>query len=254
MWERSDQQAMKALEQEDPKKAANLFEQPAWKGIAHYRAGDYGQAEQVFSEMDSSDAHYNRGNALAKLGKYPEAMASYQAALTQQPDHGDAQHNLEVLKQLLEDQHSQPSQGSESQSSDGSSENSQQTDEQGSQNQQSQEQTSEKSGQDETSDQTASKQDGQKNEKGSSNSTQDSLDNAKPSPGENGKDADPQEKLASASQSESARDDQKSEQALQQWLRRIPDDPGGLLRRKFLLEHRRRMESGTAVDASGRTW
>ena len=254
VWERSDQQAMKALEQEDPKKAANLFEQPDWKGIAHYRAGDYGQAEQDFSEMDSPDAHYNRGNALAKQGKYPEAMASYQAALTQQPAHGDAQHNLDVLKKLLEDQQSPPSQGSESQSSDGSSEDSQQTDEQGSQNQQSQEQTSEKSGQDETSGQTASKQDGQKNEKGSSNSTQDSLDNTKPSSGENGKDADLQERLASASQSESARDDQKSEQALQQWLRRIPDDPGGLLRRKFLLEHRRRLESGTAVDASGRTW
>ena len=279
VWERSDQQAMKALEQEDPKKAANLFEQPDWKGIAHYRAGDYQQAEQVFSGIDSPDAHYNRGNALAKMGKYPEAMASYQVALTQQPDHGDAQHNFDVLKKLLEDQQSQPSQGSESQSSDGSSEDNQQTDEQGSQKEQSQEQASEKSAQDETSDQTASKQDGKKNEKGSSKSTPDSLDNAKqseepisqnpsqdpqentnlsdiaqPSPGENGKDDDPKERLASASQSESMRDDQKSEQALQQWLRRIPDDPGGLLRRKFLLEHRRRMESGTAVDSSGRPW
>ncbi len=25
--------------------------------------------------------------------------------------------------------------------------------------------------------------------------------------------------------------------ALEQWLRQIPDDPGGLLRRKFLIEH-----------------
>jgi Ca-activated chloride channel family protein len=279
VWERSDQQAMKALEQEDPKKAANLFEQPDWKGIAHYRAGDFEQAEQVFSEMESRDAHYNRGNALAKLGKYPEAMASYQAALTQESDHGDAQHNLEVLKKLLEDHQSQPSQGSESQSSDRSSEDNKQPGEQGSQNQQSQEQASEKSGQDETPGQSASKQDGNENEQGSAGSTQDSLDNAKQSeepesqnpsqdpqentdpsdiaktsPGENGKDADPKERLASASPSESVRDDQKSEQALQQWLRRIPDDPGGLLRRKFLLEHRRRMESGTAVDSSGRPW
>ena len=279
VWERSDQQAMKALEQEDPKKAANLFEQPDWKGIAHYRAEDYQQAEQAFSGIDLPDAHYNRGNALAKLGKYPEAMASYQAALTQEPDHGDAQHNLEVLKKLLEDHQSQPSQGSESQSSDRSSEDNKQPGEQRSQNQQSQEQASEKSGQDETPGQSASKQDGNENEQGSAGSTQDFLDNAKqseepesqnpsqdpqentdpsdivkPSPGENGKDADPQERLASASQSESMRDDQKSEQALQQWLRRIPDDPGGLLRRKFLLEHRRRMESGTAVDSSGRPW
>ena len=149
VWERSDQQAMKALEQENPKKAASLFEQSDWKGIAHYRAGDYEQAEQAFSEMDSPDAHYNRGNALAKQGKFPEAMASYQAALTQQPDHGDAQHNLGVIKKFLEDQQSQPSQGNEPQSSDGSSEGNQQKSEQGSQDQQSQEQVSEKSGQEE---------------------------------------------------------------------------------------------------------
>ncbi|HEY2591010.1 MAG TPA: hypothetical protein VGI35_05410, partial [Steroidobacteraceae bacterium] len=36
----------------------------------------------------------------------------------------------------------------------------------------------------------------------------------------------------------------KSEQALalEQWLRRIPEDPGGLLRRKFLIEHMERQE------------
>ena len=177
VWERSDQQAMKALEQKDPKKAANLFEQPDWKGIAHYRAGDYEQAEQAFSKMDSPDAHYNRGNALAKLGKYPEAMASYQAALTQQPDHGDAQYNLDILKKLLEDQQSQPSQGNKSQSSKGSSEDNQKMGSQGSQDQQSQEQASEKSGQDETLGQSVSKQDGNENEKSSSSSTQDFLNN-----------------------------------------------------------------------------
>ncbi|MGD8579496.1 MAG: hypothetical protein PVI46_09210, partial [Lysobacterales bacterium] len=29
-------------------------------------------------------------------------------------------------------------------------------------------------------------------------------------------------------------------QAMEQWLRRIPDDPGGLLRRKFRSQHQRR--------------
>ena len=29
-------------------------------------------------------------------------------------------------------------------------------------------------------------------------------------------------------------------QAMEQWLRRIPDDPGGLLRRKFRNQHERR--------------
>jgi Ca-activated chloride channel family protein len=32
----------------------------------------------------------------------------------------------------------------------------------------------------------------------------------------------------------------EEQMAAQQWLRRIPDDPGGLLRRKFLYQYRQR--------------
>ena len=31
-----------------------------------------------------------------------------------------------------------------------------------------------------------------------------------------------------------------SEQAANQWLRKIPDDPGGLLRRKFIYQYKNR--------------
>lgn len=36
--------------------------------------------------------------------------------------------------------------------------------------------------------------------------------------------------------------------ALEQWLRRIPDDPGGLLRRKFLIEHLERQQRAQSQD------
>jgi Ca-activated chloride channel family protein len=36
-------------------------------------------------------------------------------------------------------------------------------------------------------------------------------------------------------------------QAMEQWLRRIPDDPGGLLRRKFRSQYQRR---GAPADES----
>ena len=37
---------------------------------------------------------------------------------------------------------------------------------------------------------------------------------------------------------------QEKRQALEHLLQRVPDDPGGLLRRKFLLEHQRRQQHG----------
>ena len=35
------------------------------------------------------------------------------------------------------------------------------------------------------------------------------------------------------------RQQQEAQQAMEQWLRRIPDDPGGLLRRKFRYQYQR---------------
>jgi Ca-activated chloride channel family protein len=39
-----------------------------------------------------------------------------------------------------------------------------------------------------------------------------------------------------------------SEQAADQWLRKIPDDPGGLLRRKFLYQYNKRGESASELN------
>jgi Ca-activated chloride channel family protein len=40
-----------------------------------------------------------------------------------------------------------------------------------------------------------------------------------------------------ASLGDSVRPQTEQQLALEQWLRQIPDDPGGLLRRKFMIEH-----------------
>ena len=47
--------------------------------------------------------------------------------------------------------------------------------------------------------------------------------------------------------------DEEERQALQQWLRRVPDDPGGLLRRKFQQQHEQRVREGKVAtnDTSG---
>ena len=49
--------------------------------------------------------------------------------------------------------------------------------------------------------------------------------------------------LESEAEEDTAGRDEKQE-ALEQWLRRVPDDPGGLLRRKFQHETKQRLRQG----------
>ena len=41
----------------------------------------------------------------------------------------------------------------------------------------------------------------------------------------------------------------EEQQAAEQWLRRIPDDPGGLLRRKFLYQYQQRAARNGNMNA-----
>lgn len=77
-------------------------------------------------------------------------------------------------------------------------------------------------------------------------------------PGEEGEESQQEDEAANeenegeesgqASQSEIAQNwSEEDAQAMEQWLRRIPDDPGGLLRRKFRNQHQRR---GAPADAA----
>ena len=48
--------------------------------------------------------------------------------------------------------------------------------------------------------------------------------------------------------------DSEEEQALKQWLRRVPDDPGGLLRRKFQKQHEDRLREGQIMQSQSGDW
>nr|MCS5579179.1 hypothetical protein [Gammaproteobacteria bacterium] len=56
--------------------------------------------------------------------------------------------------------------------------------------------------------------------------------------------------------SESTNEDFEEQQSLEQWLRRIEDDPGELLRRKFRYQYRQRQLNGTAnsIQNGGQIW
>jgi Ca-activated chloride channel family protein len=212
LWQRKDQQAYQALARDDPARAAALAVDPDLSGEAWYRAGEYANAQQAWANGVTADAHYNRGNALAQAGEYEAALGAYDAALGLQPGMPDAEYNRALVEQLLEEQEKQQQeqqgeQGEQGDSQDGES----------SQEQQDGESADESEGQEgEDADQQQGEQQGAQ----------------QPGEGEP-QDGEPQSDYAETWSEEDA-------QAMEQWLRRIPDDPGGLLRRKFRNQHQRR--------------
>ncbi len=67
-----------------PKPAAALFDDPGWRGVAHFRAGDMTRARDAFREAKD---HYNLGNAEVHRGAYAAALEAYDVAMVK----GDAE-------------------------------------------------------------------------------------------------------------------------------------------------------------------
>ncbi|MEM1433568.1 MAG: VWA domain-containing protein [Pseudomonadota bacterium] len=218
LWARPDQQAHRRLLEGAPEIAATLFEDPQWRAVADYRSGDFAGAANVFGQGQDIDDRYNLGNSLARMGRYEAAIDQYEQTLAAMPDHEDAAFNKALVEQLLEEQERQNA-------------NQQQDGEQPEQSQQDGEQ-SEQSGAGEPQDQDAPPEPGEQSEE-----QQDSEQSAEEAEAEAAA-----EQQAQAQQSDEPRDE--NAEALEQWLRRVPDDPGGLLRRKFQYETNQRLRTG----------
>lgn len=260
LWLTKDQQGQRALEAGDAANAAEQFQTPEWKGSAQYRAGDYTGAAQSFAQSDSAQAHYNRGNALAKAGKLDDAIKAYDEALQRDPKLTDATTNrqlVEALKQQQEQQkqdqdkqdqndENQEQQDSSEQDQEQNQEQSEQQDEQNQQQNQDGESQDQQDQQQDSSEQDSEQQDGEQSSSGSSASAageQQSSDNAAEQDTAQQSSEPSEEELQemqAAMEEGSLSDEEK--QAMEQWLRRVPDDPGGLLRNKFRYQYQQKRD------------
>lgn len=206
------------------------------RGNDAYRQGKYQEAIDAYAKVDTAEGHYNLANALAKAGRYQEALKAYDRALQMRPDNVDAVENRKVVERAAK---RKPPQGNTTRQNQSTPQSP------GNQNQQSQ------------------------NPSGQSQPSQGGNDSAKPGvtgqaePSTEGTDkpADAQAQARADAAQKARMAEARAAQGAQQApaeekrpaetpaqraarqrsepiLRRIPDDPGTLLQRKFLLEYR----------------
>jgi len=102
LWLTPDQQARRAYEALEFQVAAETFEDPAWKGVAQYRSGQYLEAADSFARMASAAGFFNRGNAFMRGREYRKAITAYEVAVAEAPDWIEAQENLELARYTLD--------------------------------------------------------------------------------------------------------------------------------------------------------
>jgi Ca-activated chloride channel family protein len=91
-----DQQGYRAFEQGNFTLASKRFGDQSWRGASLFRDGNFKQAAQMFSQLETAEGLYNHGNALVMQGLYEQAAERYGRALELLPGWEAAEKNLAV--------------------------------------------------------------------------------------------------------------------------------------------------------------
>lgn len=101
-WFTPDQQGRFWMERGQTLRAARLFEDRLWKGVAYYLAEDFSSAANALAPVQSPRAQFLYGNALARQERLPEAVMAYDRALALQSSFPEATFNRDWVQGLLE--------------------------------------------------------------------------------------------------------------------------------------------------------
>ena len=225
LWLRPDQQGQYLLKHKRPAEAAEHFENPQWQGVALYEAGNYAEAARRFAEGSDAYSHYNRGNALARTGELEAAIDAYEQALEAQPDLQPALKNKALVESLLLEE-PEPEPPAPKKNEDDESTQPGQTAQPGDSGQQA--------------------NGGEQSPQGAGQAgTADTQTGTPPVAGNNevpGSELGDEQTTTPPLRPTESHLDEEHRQALEQWLRQIPDNPGELLRRKFWYEQQQHQD------------
>lgn len=276
-WQTADQRGAAALNEGDSERAAVLFTNSRWKQIAEARNGDLVSALEALPKPESADDWYNRGNLLAQSGALEEALSAYDQTLEIAPEMADAKHNRAQVKQLLDEQtraenSSQPNQeqGDQAQSDSSENNNAQNSDDQNGETQGSEPQAGESDPAESDASDAAAQSQSNEQQRGreQDSSTPTGTEESQASASDQAQEGKDQQQLqeafkqalderqaqgeeAAAVESQTAAaPPSEAEQARQQLLNRIEDDPAGLWRRKFRYQYQR----DAAAEQENKPW
>ena len=245
LWMRPDQQAAELFHQGETDYASKLFEDNEWKATAAYRYGDFEKAVEQFAKQDNTRSNFNRGNALAFTGRLQDAIDAYEKVLSDNPQHKDAKFNKKLVEDLLKTQNksqqNKQQQGQQNNKQDQSSESTESQQKPGTE--QDKNQSAEKK---DSGEQQHEEEQGKNNQKGKEDQNEGSKKDQNKNQDDVNKnenksaDTTERQKIASNSNPDLSPEDRSKQQKLEQWLRKIPDDPGRLLRNKMKREYQRR--------------
>ncbi len=236
---------------------------------------------------DQADNYYNLGNALARAGDLNGALKAYNQSLALRPEDEDTLFNRDLVENLKNnppeqnqqnsvqqnsdqqnsdqqnsdqqnsdqqnsDQQNSDQQNSDQQNSDQQNSDQQNSDQQNSDQQNSDQQNSDQQNSDQqnSDQQNSDQQNSDQQDPNQENAQYDSKENNDPaSNGDNDNESESENKQGVLSEEDQNPLDREKQQALEQWLRQVPDDPSGLMRRKFELENQRRQNRNNDQQA-----
>lgn len=235
-------------------RADQLDQQRLSTGVDAYRKGDFKAAQQQFEGIDTDAGWYNLGNALARQGQYDAAIDAYDRALKAHPGMADAVANraaVDAARKRKPPQSNDRNNGQkdgkkppdkpdagknqgQGQGKDGDGSPPQDKGEQG------------QSPPPSSGDPKDGRYQGEKSPQAADSQAQAEADAAQ------------RERMQQAMQRQGKNDgtdraqgqvsgtpqQREQQQAVEAWMRRVPDDPGSLLRAKFQLENERRKREG----------
>ncbi|MCO4319326.1 hypothetical protein M8997_019235 [Phyllobacterium sp. 21LDTY02-6] len=244
--------------------AAHMLSDPAWRGVAYYRAGEYKSAIAALQATRSAEAAYNLGNALARGGNLPLAVRAYDIALKRDPGDNAAYANRQLVQSLMQGRKEAEDTVAGLASSTAAKEK------QGGENDASDDDAGTKStsgdgmaGQREAAGNAQMAGSSKVDRRGEARDSElqagmgSSKGAATDSGGSAGKNGG-QTTRASVDDTVPAQDASEArletEQATLQWLAQIPDDPVRFLRLRIAAEHKQRQEQGIAVQSKDSLW